>query len=130
MVLNDPLANALSKILNAERVSKKECMIYPVNSTIKRVLGMLNEQGFVGTYESIEDAKGNSLKIHLIGNINKCGSVKPRFSVTHDNYEKFEKRFLPSRKLGILVISTSQGLMTHIEAKEKGIGGKLLAYCY
>ena len=130
MVLNDPLANTLSKIENAEKVSKKECIIFPINKVIKKVLDIFNKEGYLGTYDVIEDNKGDSLKIYLLGNINKCGAIKPRFSVTQDNYEKFEKRFLPSRKLGIIIVSTPQGVMTHKQAKEKGIGGKLLAYCY
>ena len=68
--------------------------------------------------------------LDLIGKLNKCGTIKPRHSVTLNDYEKFEKRFLPARNFGVLLVSTSQGLMTHIQAKDKKIGGKLIAYCY
>jgi small subunit ribosomal protein S8 len=66
----------------------------------------------------------------LIGNVNNAGVIKPRFSVTKDNYEKFEKRFLPARNIGVMVVSTSQGIMTHHESKKKNIGGRLIAFCY
>jgi small subunit ribosomal protein S8 len=130
MSLNDPLANAMSKLLNFEKVGKKECIVKPMSRLIKEVLDILNEEGYVGTYEVVEDGRGNSLKLNLLGNVNKCGAIKPRSAVTIDNYEKFEKRFLPSKDFGLLIISTSQGLMTHFKAKEKKIGGKLIAYCY
>jgi small subunit ribosomal protein S8 len=42
----------------------------------------------------------------------------------------WEQKFLPARQIGILVVSTSQGVMSHIEAKERKIGGVLLAYVY
>ena len=130
MTLNDPVSSAMSKILNAEKVGKKECTVKPSSQVIKKVLEIMNAEGYIGSYEEVEDGRGNYLKINLIGNINKCGPIKPRFSVTLPEYEKFEKRFLPSKDFGLLIISTSQGMLTHYQAKDKKIGGKLVAYCY
>ena len=47
-----------------------------------------------------------------------------------EEFEKFEKRFLPAQDFGILILTTNQGVMTHKEAKERKIGGRLLAYVY
>ena len=47
-----------------------------------------------------------------------------------DEFEKFEKRYLPAKNFGILIVTTPEGIMTHNEAKERGIGGRLLAYMY
>ena len=44
--------------------------------------------------------------------------------------EKYEKRYLPAKQFGILIISTPKGLMTHVQAMDKKTGGKLIAYCY
>ena len=71
--------------------------------------------------------KGGYLKINLLGSINAIGVIKPRFAVSVDEFEKFEKRFLPAQDMGIILVSTSKGIMTHTEAKNK-IGGKLFAY--
>jgi small subunit ribosomal protein S8 len=130
MSLNDPLANTMSKIMNSEKVVKSSCIIHPVSSLIKKVLEIMNDHQYIGSYEEVEDQKGNFLKLNLLGHINKCGVIKPRFAITLNDYDKYEKRFLPARNIGILIISTSQGLMTHHESKKKGIGGKLIAYCY
>ncbi|MGM5488229.1 MAG: 30S ribosomal protein S8 [Nanobdellota archaeon] len=130
MALNDPLANALSSIVNSENVSKKQVTFYPVNNTIKRVLEILMDEGFIGSFDENQDSKGNSLTVNLLGKINKVGAIKPRFAVQTENYEKYEKRYLPARNIGIMIVSTSQGVMTHIQAKKKNIGGKLIAYCY
>ena len=70
------------------------------------------------------------MKVELLGAINKCGAVKPRFTVKNNEFEKFEKKFLPAKDFGFIVVSTSQGIMTHIEAKQKSLGGKLIAYFY
>ncbi len=130
MALNDPLSNAMSKIMNAESVGKKEVVIKPCSNMIKTVLTILNEAGYVGSFKEVKDGKGDYLILNLLGRINKCGAIKPRFAVTLDDFEKFEKRFLLAKNFGILLVSTSQGVMTHNKAKEKKIGGKLLAYCY
>ena len=91
-MLNDPLAAALSKILNAERVGKKDLIVRPASKMIKKILTIMNEGGYVGSFEEVIDGKGNFLKLNLLGNINKCGVVKPRFSTKKDNFEKWEKR--------------------------------------
>lgn len=129
-MLNDPLAAALSKILNAERVGKKEVLIKPGSTTIKKVLTIMNDHYYLGSFEEIEDGKGGILKVNLLGNINKCGVIKPRFSTKTNEFEKWEKRYLPAKDFGIILISTPQGLITHTLAKEKHTGGKLIAYCY
>ncbi len=129
-MFNDPLAAALSKIMNAERVGKREVLIKPVSKLLKEVLNILNEHNYLGTFEEIDDEKGGVLKVNILGNVNKCGAIKPRFSSKHNNFEKWEKRYLPAKDFGLLIVSTPQGIMAHNLAKEKKTGGKLLAYCY
>ena len=130
MVLNDPLANVMSLILNNELIGKSECLISPVSKVIKELLKVMKENSYVGEFKETEDSRGNYIRLTLIGNINKCGVVKPRHAVKAKNFEKYEKRFLPAKDFGIIVVSTTKGLMSHIEAKKKGVGGKLVAYVY
>jgi len=130
MTLNDPLANVLSSIHHKEKIGATTTVIRPVSSLIKKVLAIMHEQKYLGTFTEIKDKKGNTLKLALTGSINKCGVVKPRFSVKVDEFEKFEKRYLPARDMGLLIVSTPKGVMTNSEAKKKGVGGKLIAYCY
>ncbi len=66
----------------------------------------------------------------LSGGINKCGAIRPRYSVGKSDYEKFERRYLPAKDFGILIVSTQNGVMTNQSAKEKSLGGRLLAYVY
>jgi small subunit ribosomal protein S8 len=94
------------------------------------VLTVLQQNKYVGSTEEIEDGKGNVLKVNLLGAVNNVGVIKPRFAVQLDDYEKYEKRFLPAKGFGILIVSTNHGLLTHVEAKEKNLGGKLIAFCY
>lgn len=130
MSLNDPLSNVLSQIYAYEKVGKKELYTWNNSKIIRKVLSIMQDHKYLGSFEEISDSKGNLLKINLIGRINKTGVIKPRFSVQKDTFEKFEKRFLPAKDFGILIISTPKGLMIHAEAKAKEIGGKLISFCY
>ena len=129
-MLNDSLAASLCKIMNAEKVGKREVVLKPVSGMLKRILTILNEHQYLGMYEITEDGRGNTLKVNLLGNINRCGVIKPRFSTKYNCFEKWEKRYLPAKDFGIIVVSTPLGVMTHQQAKEKKTGGKLLVYCY
>ncbi len=130
MVLTDALGDALSHILSYEKIGRKEVILNKNSKMISKVLDLLKENNYLGSYEVINDGKGNRVKLNLLNNINKCGVIKPRHKVKKTEFEKFEKRFLPAKGFGILLVTTSKGLMTNDAAKEKGIGGKLIAYCY
>ena len=129
-MLNDTLANVMSLILNNELIGESECLIKPVSRVIKEILKVMKENGYVGDFKEVEDSRGNYLKLNLVGGVNKCGVIKPRYSVKANDFENFEKRYLPAKDIGILFISTPRGIMTHYDAKSKKTGGKLLAYCY
>ncbi len=126
----DTLANGLTTIINNEMRNKRECVISPASKLLGRVLRIMQLNGYIGEFEFIDDSLSGKFKVQLLGRINKCGAVKPRFSVRVDKFEEWEKKFLPSREVGILVVSTSKGALSHKEAREKRIGGKLLAFIY
>ena len=130
MAMNDILAGLLNNIKNAETVGKDRCSAKPVSKVAKKILEIFKDHHYIGEFKIVEDGKGGVFDISLIGQINKCGVIKPRFSVKIDTYVKFEKRFLPAQGFGLMIVSTSKGIMTHNEAKEKKLGGKLLAFVY
>ncbi len=129
-MLNDPLANALSLMKNAEHKGKGICVIQPSSKLIGRVLNLLKEKGYISKFEYIDDGKAGTFQVKLIGNINNCGVIKPRYPVKREDLEKWESRYLPARDFGLLILTTTKGIASHEEAKQNGIGGKLLAYVY
>lgn len=125
----DLLSDVLSAIKNGDKYGKRETIV-PLSKLIKDVLLILQKHNYIGDFECIDDKKGGRVKIQLLGKINDCNAIKPRFYSKKDDYDKWEKRYLPAIGLGFLIISTSQGVMTHDIAKEKGLGGTLLAFVY
>jgi len=129
-VQNDPLADALTTIKNAEDSGKSECILRPASRVIASVLTVFKEQGYIEGFEYLEDGMAGFFRVRLLGHINRCGVIHPRYAVKLDDFEKYEERFLPSKNMGLLVVSTSKGVMPHSDAKRQGVGGQLLAYIY
>jgi len=126
----DTLANGLTTIVNNEMRNKRECLVSPASKLLGRVLRVMQLNGYIGEFEFIDDGRSGKFKVQLLGRINKCGAIRPRFPVRVDEFEEWEKRFLPSREVGVLVVSTPKAVLSHKEAKEKHIGGRLLAFAY
>jgi small subunit ribosomal protein S8 len=129
MSLNDPVADALSKINNAVKALYKQVELKK-SKFLVTVLTVLKENGYIGSFEEIEDGKSGMIKVELLGTINKCSVVKPRYAVKVEELESFEQRFLPAKGFGVLILSTSKGLLTQNQAKELNVGGQIVAYCY
>ncbi len=130
MAMNDTLSNALSKMSQYEKLGKAECLIQPTSRVIHGVLVLFKQFGYVKDFSMIKEGKKEKIIVKLHGRINECGVIKPRFAITNAEFEKFEKRYLPSKDMGIIIVSTVEGMSDHMKAKEKKIGGRLIAYCY
>ncbi len=127
---HDPLNDALSSIKNASLVGKRECFVRPSSKLIGRVLKVMKDNNYIGQFEYIEDGKAGMFLVKLNGNINNCGVIKPRFSVRTTQLEKYEGRYLPAQDFGVLILTTTKGVVSHSKAKNFGVGGKLLAFVY
>ena len=133
MVMLDTLANALATIMNNEMRGKKEAIIMPASKLIAAVLRVMQMEGYIGEFEYVDDGRWGKIKVQLLGRINKCGVIKPRLPLKHKDLTRLPewvKKYLPARDIGILILSTPQGVMSHKEALRRGIGGILLAYVY
>src|SRR3990170_6805887 len=96
----DTVSNGLTTIMNNEMRNKHDCVISPSSKLLGRVLRVLQLNGYIGEFEFIDDGRSGKFKVQLLGRVNKCGAVKPRFSVHADGFESWEKTFLPSRDVG------------------------------
>jgi len=120
----------MSVMKNASSIGKSECKIQPSSKLIGRVLKVMQDHGYISQFEYVEDGRAGQFRVMMKGAINNCGVIKPRYSVKANDLERFEARFLPAQDFGVLIISTTEGVITQARAKELGIGGKLLAYVY
>ena len=122
---HDVIADGLNNIMNAKNARKEFVVLSKYSKLFINTLEIAKNLGY------IEDYKLNEKKLTInFGKFIKCGAIKPRFNVSVNNIEKYMKRYLPGRGIGILIISTNKGLTTHAEAIEKNLGGALIAYFY
>jgi small subunit ribosomal protein S8 len=130
MPATNVLANLFVTIYNTESRRKPECVVLPTSKLAVNVLDTLKKDGYIKDFEHIDDKRGGKFRIELFAKISKCGSITPRFKVKKDEYSDWERQYLPSYNRGMLLVTTNQGVMSHHEATNKGLGGFLLGYVY
>ena len=132
MVVNDPIADMLTRIRNAQ-IAKHDVVVLPASNTKKAIAKILLAEGYVKSVDFIDEAPQGSIKISLkyvngkqpvIAGLKRIS--KPGLRV----YAKSEELPKVLGGLGIAIISTSKGLMTDKEARKEMIGGEVLAYIW
>ena len=89
----------------------------------------MQKNGYIGEFTVLDDHRNGKIVVELIGRINKCGVISPRFDVPLKDVEKWVVNVLPSRQFGHIVMTTTFGIMDHEEARRK-TGGKILGFFY
>ena len=130
MTKQNPIADAMSAIKNAGDPGKLEVRVEPPTRLFGDMLKVMQEYGYISGFEKVEDGRGGQYAISLTGGINKCGVITPRFSVKVEDLESWETRYLPGKGFGIIILTTSKGVMSHEQARKLGIGGELLGYVF
>ena len=124
---HDIVADGLNMIKNAKRARKDSVRIKIISNVLIEILKIMKQTGAIKKYKI--NAKEKWLEVTL-GNLVECKSIKPRFTCSVTDIEKYRRRYLPARNVGVMIISTNKGLLTHEEAQKENIGGCLIAYFY
>ena len=128
MVRISCLNDTLNAMVNAERAGKRQVLVRPASKVTIKFLEVMQTKGYIGEFEVIDDHRAGKIVIDLVGRINKCAVVSPRFDVPLKDLERWIVNLMPSRQFGHLVLTTSVGIMDHEEARRRGTGGKILGY--
>ena len=132
MQITDPVADMLTRIRNAN-TAKHESVDVPASNLKKAIAKILLDEGYIKSYEVVEDGTQGVIRIQLkylagkekvISGLRRVS--KPGLRV----YARCEELPKVLGGLGIAIISTSKGLMTDKEARKNAIGGEVLAYIW
>ena len=124
------LADCLKTMSNAEKRGKRQVVIRPSSKVVVKFLQVMQKNGYIGEFEVLDDHRSGKIVINLIGRINKCGVISPRFDCGYGDVEQWVLNVLPARGFGHVVLTTTFGIMDHDEARAKKTGGKILGFFY
>jgi len=124
------IADGMSALKNAADGGKASVIIEPAGKLLGDMFRIMQETGYIGGFEYLDDGRGGQFLVQMNGRINRCGAISPRYSIQLSELEYWEMQFLPGKNFGILILSTSKGVMTHEQARKQGVGGELLGYVY
>ncbi|AWM75739.1 MULTISPECIES: 30S ribosomal protein S8 [Lactobacillus] len=132
MVMTDPIADYLTRIRNAN-MAKHNSVEVPASNIKKSISEILKREGFIRDYEVTDDNKQGMIKIFLkygpdgervISGLKRISKPGLRNYVSAENLPKV------LNGLGIAIVSTSAGVITDKEARQKDVGGEVIAYVW
>ncbi len=91
------LANALKTIMNAERKGRRQVLLRPSSKVLIKFLKLMQKKGYIGEFEEIDDHRSGKIVVELLGRINKCGVISPRFDLKLTQLERWATNVLPAR---------------------------------
>jgi small subunit ribosomal protein S8 len=132
MYTTDPIADMLTRIRNANS-SKHESVEIPASNMKKQIAQILVDEGYIKSYNVIDDGKQGILKITLKYGANKSKVLQGLKRVSKPGLRMYVgKDEVPKvmRGLGVAIISTSKGIMTDRAARSANVGGEVLAFVW
>jgi small subunit ribosomal protein S8 len=124
----DPIADMLTRIRNANRVGRRLVMV-PNSKICTGIAGVLKTEGYIDDFDLIEDTRQGVLRIKLkyaIDGAKVIHSIDRRSKPGCRVYSKVEELPQVLNGMGICVVSTSKGVMSDRKAREEKVGGELL----
>ncbi len=132
MTMTDPIADMLTRLRNANS-AYHESVTMPYSKLKSSIAEILQREGYIANFE-VEDAEvGKTLTLNLKFGPNRERSLAGLRRISKPGLRVYAKSTnLPKvlGGLGVAILSTSSGLLTDREAKDKGVGGEVLAYIW
>ena len=132
MVMTDPIADYLTRIRNAN-MAKHDSVEIPASNIKKSISEILKREGFIRDYEVADDNKQGVIKVFLKYGQNGERVISGLKRISKPglrNYVSAEDLPKVLNGLGIAIVSTSAGVITDKEARQKNVGGEVIAYIW
>ena len=132
MVVSDPIADMLTRVRNANMAEKKIVSL-PHSKIKSEVARLLKQEGFISDFSVDEDNGKSILNLFLKYTLEREPVIQGLRRISKPSCRRYANAEEVPRVLGgigIAILSTSSGLMTDSEAREKNIGGEILCYIW
>ena len=131
MNISDPIADMLTRIRNGSRARHSEVLV-PASRTKRAIAQILSDEGFIEGFEDAQDGNHAQLKLSLkyVGKVPVISGMK---RVSKPGLRVYATKTDIPRVLGglgVVIVSTSHGIMTGARARQAQLGGEVLAYVW
>ncbi|MEA2678262.1 MAG: small subunit ribosomal protein [Chloroflexota bacterium] len=131
MNIADPIADMLTRIRNGSRARHSDVLV-PASRTKRAIAQILSDEGFIESFEDALDGNHAQLKLHLkyVGKVPVISGMK---RVSKPGLRVYATKTDIPRVLGglgVVIVSTSHGIMTGARARQTNLGGEVLAYVW
>ena len=132
MQITDSIADMLTRIRNANN-AKHESVEIPASNMKKQIAQILVDEGYIKSFNVIDDGKQDVIKVFLKYGPNKSKVLQGLKRISKPGLRTYVgKEEIPQvmRGLGIAIVSTSKGVMTDKAARKENVGGEVLAFVW
>ena len=132
MNITDPIADMLTRIRNANN-AKHESVEIPASNMKKQIAQILVDEGYIKSFNVIDDGKQDVIKVFLKYGPNKSKVLQGLKRISKPGLRMYVgKEEIPQvmRGLGVAIVSTSKGMMTDKAARKENVGGDVLAFVW
>ncbi len=132
MVVTDPIADMLTRVRNALTIRRQEVMV-PASKTKQAIAEILFNEGYIESYEIVNDGNYKSIKLVLKYGPNGEKVIQGLKRISKPGLRVYaESKDIPQvlNGLGIAIVSTNKGIMTDKEARRQNVGGEVLAFVW
>ena len=131
-IMTDPIADMLTRIRNANN-AKHESVEIPASNMKKQIAQILVDEGYIKSFNVIDDGKQDVIKVFLKYGPNKSKVLQGLKRISKPGLRMYVgKEEIPQvmRGLGVAIVSTSKGIMTDKAARKENVGGEVLAFVW
>ncbi len=132
MQITDTIADLLTRIRNAS-TAKHANVDIPASNVKKAIVEILLNEGYIKSYQIVEDGKQGIIRITLKYDENRTPVISGIRRVSKPGlriYSSCEDMPKVMKGLGVAIVSTSKGIVTDKKARELGVGGEILAFVW
>lgn len=132
MQITDTIADMLTRVRNAN-TAKHDTVDIPASNMKKAIAQILVDEGFVKSFQVINDGKQGVIRINLKYGENKSAVITGLRRVSKPGlriYTSCEDMPKVMKDLGVAIVSTSKGVMTDKRARKENVGGEVLAFIW
>ena len=132
MSITDPIADMLTRIRNANTASHKTVDV-PASRTKQAIAQILQDEGFIESFERVSEGPLGTIRIQLRYGPEKEKIITGLRRISRPGLRVYTRKTEIPRVLGglgLVIMSTPQGIMSGKRAKKIGVGGEVLAYVW